>query len=149
MKVLFLDVDGVLNIFRDYETIGNDIMFFKINRRCLERLHRIIKDTGCKLVLSSSWRVLRDGRKTLEKIGELKFIGETDDDGIHRGKQIKRWLDAHPEVENFCILDDDGDMLLSQQAHFVQTDPEFGLTETMEYRVKLILNEGPRVYPDE
>lgn len=146
MKVLFLDVDGVLNTFRDYETIGDDVMFYRINRRCLDRLKNIIKETGCKLVLSSSWRVMKDGRETLEKIGELEFIGETDEDSGPRGFQIKRWLDKHPEVENYCIVDDDGDMMQNQLPHFIQTDPEYGITETIEYRIKYVLNNGPKEY---
>ena len=47
-KIVFLDVDGVINIAKDY--------YKRFNQDCLFQLERIIKETGAKIVVSSSWR---------------------------------------------------------------------------------------------
>ena len=45
-----------------------------------------------------------------------------------RGQQIQDYVDAHPEITEYVIIDDDGDMLESQNDHFVQTDIEVGFS---------------------
>jgi hypothetical protein len=47
--------------------------------------------------------------------------------GSVRGKEIDRWLKDHPEVEQYCIVDDDSDMLEEQMPYFVKTTYKEGL----------------------
>ena len=58
LKIIFLDVDGVLNsnITRRRTTDG----FIFVSGRHIKNLKRIIDATGAKVVLSSSWRMGRD-----------------------------------------------------------------------------------------
>ena len=56
MKVIFLDVDGVLNSMDYLEENYEDYRLHPINRICVERLARIVRQTDARLVLSSSWR---------------------------------------------------------------------------------------------
>lgn len=148
MKVIFLDVDGVLNKHSDYRVASSAGHGLIVNNELVDRLLEIIKDTGAKLVLSSSWRILDQGEEYLNKMG-LTFIGKTDtnnyseDSNHYRGSQIQRWLDKN-DVEEYVILDDDSDMLFSQLPNFIQTDPEYGITETIKYRVTYRLLNGPR-----
>lgn len=44
-----------------------------------------------------------------------------------RGWQIYEWVERHPEVEGYVIVDDDTDMLPHQAGHFLQTSYEEGL----------------------
>lgn len=60
----------------------------------------------------------------------------------HRGTEIQMWLDAHPEVDNYVILDDDTDMLDSQYEHFVHINYEEGLNEETANQAINILNGG-------
>lgn len=60
----------------------------------------------------------------------------------HRGTEIQMWLDAHPEVDNYVILDDDTDMLDSQSEHFVHISYEEGLNEEFANKAVNILNNG-------
>lgn len=143
MKVIFLDVDGVLNCARDYEVFMDGDGFFRINKILVERLQKIVDSTGCKLVLSSSWRKLQGGPEFVEQMG-LTLYGSTDDMGKCRGEEIQRWLDIHPEVTQYVILDDDSDMLQHQLPNFVQTDFEHGLTVALAYRAKYKLLNGNR-----
>ena len=47
-----------------------------------------------------------------------------------RGMEIKEWLDKHgKKVSHYVIIDDMDNFLSNQKSHFVQTDPEVGITE--------------------
>ena len=47
----------------------------------------------------------------------------------HRGYQIQEWLDRHPEVTKYVVVDD-MDLCINECGHpFVQTEGYLGLTE--------------------
>lgn len=128
MKVIFLDIDGVLNSDTDFfelRKFGHPINEIKgskvINRGCLALLQQIIEDTDAKIVLSSTWRhhyslddmyemfTSRDfslPRDVFHDITPTLSRGFSDDQTYHRGAEIRDYLDAHPEVKKFVILDD-------------------------------------------
>lgn len=54
MKVLFLDIDGVLNNLKILTEAGCS----GIDPQCVRELNRIVAVTGCRIVISSSWRYL-------------------------------------------------------------------------------------------
>jgi hypothetical protein len=144
-KVLFLDIDGVCNsaqtINRSHRgVIGIDpYMAFLVGK--------ITLDTGCEVVLSSSWRHSKTGREEVEQaVVPCIDITPTGDDGF-RGKEIKAWLDAHPDVTHYAILDDDSDMLPTQLPHFFQTSWETGLTEEIAQAVTRHLSTGITTIP--
>lgn len=58
-KYLFLDVDGVLNSDEWYHEEWNKDHVYPqgdFDPKCVEIVNRIVKETGCKVVVSSSWR---------------------------------------------------------------------------------------------
>ena len=62
MKVLFLDIDGVLNNDKTFEEVHDYYVKtgyhkVEIGLDMVERLFKIIEATGAKIVLSSSWRL--------------------------------------------------------------------------------------------
>ena len=65
-KVLFLDIDGVVNNRKTRERQG-DTKFIGIKPELADRVRRIIAETGCKVVLSSSWRLFPDSKKWAEE----------------------------------------------------------------------------------
>lgn len=145
MKILFLDVDGVLNSTRSRS-------FLALSKGALRRLRSIVEQTGCKIVVSSTWRKHEFSRVRLRKTLRYKGLeiyditpdfsrGSIGERGC-RGDEIQEWLDRHPETTAYCILDDDSDMLDSQLRNFVQTDMDYGLTDTLAYRAVQILNRG-------
>lgn len=146
MKVIFLDVDGVLNMHKS----GG---FYTLNKARLRLLEKIVKDTDAQIVVSSTWRNSPSHMKKLShSLGYrgMKITGVTDRLGVskngeryYRGHEIQKYLDEHPEIEQYVILDDDSDMLDSQLRNFIQTDGNIGLTETLAYRATFILNNGP------
>lgn len=121
MKVLFLDIDGVLNISN------------KFSKASVKNLNLLLSSNpDLKIVISSSWR--RKGldfvKKVLSKEGidSSKIIGATDlKDVDDRGHHIERYLEDHKEVTNFVIIDDVDDMD-NVVDHLVQTNPLVGIT---------------------
>lgn len=140
MRVLFLDIDGVVNNHRTPQTDG-----WPIDQFCAFQVGRIKEHTGCEVVLSSSWRHSAEGVEVVKKkvvpLFDLTSLGE--EGVIGRGSLIKRWLDAHPEVTRYAILDDNRDMLDEQFPNFFQT--YFfccGLTEEIADKVIGHLNKA-------
>lgn len=115
MKVIFLDIDGVLNdqmwlhLFMDTE----------IDKTRVARLAEIVKATGAVIVLSSSWRVLPDELDEIDmwvweqlvdalREYDMFIYDRTPVIGMDRPLEIKTWLDQHKgQVETFVSLDDD------------------------------------------
>ncbi len=111
MKVIFLDIDGVLNSDEYFDKIRgkkidgieNDVDIGKI-----KLLKKALVVTGAKVVLSSSWRYTRKGEELKKLL--LRFGIKTDSTpyiGNERGKEIKQWLENHPDTEDYVILDDE------------------------------------------
>lgn len=128
MKVVFLDIDGVLNSFRTaicfggypFEVDGKDrSMFDEVG---LGLIRGIVARADAKVVLSSSWRITH----RFDKVGkalDLPIIDRTPSLTGGRGKEIQHWLDAEtsPAIECYAIVDDDSDMLPNQMPYFVHT----------------------------
>jgi hypothetical protein len=130
MKVVFLDIDGVLNsseyLYSPRHVSGSR----KIDPLAVERLNRITDATGAVVVVSSTWRImgLDPIRALLAEHGvKAPIIDVTPEDNGTRGQQIGNWLSSH-DVESFVIFDDDNDMGDLARA-LVQTDFEFGLAD--------------------
>lgn len=150
MKVVFLDVDGVLN---------HDISMehgVQLDARNVSLIDDLCKETGAKLVISSTWRIndknftsLKDalwwlgfGAHDYRGIDRTVFNGYGDGNRHDtRGFEIQQYLDEHPEITHYVILDDDADMLESQQDHFVHVNGSNGLTISDWYEAAKILKE--------
>ena len=138
MKVIFLDIDGVLVSRRSILKFRDGRVFGPWH---IAQLNRVIEKTGAKIVVSSVWRY--DG---LEKIREKLKIGGVQAEVVDitprfnfdraRGLEIQAWLDAwkkawhKPEdkVEQFIIIDDDSDMH-HLMPYLVHTSFIYGLTK--------------------
>ena len=87
MKVIFLDVDGVLN---NADTKDRSPSGYKgVSGEMIRNLREIVRKTGAQIILSSDWRLIRDDKvhgkdyrylvRKLRFIGGLKLSGHTDD----------------------------------------------------------------------
>lgn len=143
MKVIFLDIDGVINAM-DFmhawhglvEAKGEPFQRFDkwgdpFDPRCIMNLERILRRTGAKIVISSVWRF--SGLKEMKRMwqernlfGEIVGITGRDENGF-RGNEIKDWLGKNP-VEGYVILDDDTDFTEEQKPNFIQVDSMLGLS---------------------
>merc|ERR1712154_286611 len=69
VKLLFLDVDGVINTSAMWPG-----QMTPMSDEHIMRIGQIIKETGCKIVLSTTWRYMANKRKKL--IDKLNEIGD-------------------------------------------------------------------------
>ena len=73
-----------------------------------------------------------------------RFYNEFED---VRGSDIKSWLSRNPDVDNYVIIDDDGDMLDEQWFNVVQTDWAFGIQDReVQLAIDVLNNTRPRNY---
>lgn len=114
----------------------------------IDLLKTIVESTNSEIVLSSSWRWYKESR---EKIREqlqkhnLKFIDITPtrtDKTLKREEEIQSWLDSHPEVVNYVILDDEKISYESMRKHHVKTTFSRGLTIESAQTAIEILNRS-------
>ena len=156
MKIIFLDVDGVLNNTRTTNTF-EDYIFVDDDK--IKLLKQIIDATNAKIVLSSSWRkgwrfkdqnpacANEDVRlfKALEyklKEFDIELMSYTKH-LWHRGKEIENWLEnwEGEKIESYVILDDmPAEEFISHSTHLIQTDIAEGLTEKQVERAIKMLN---------
>lgn len=153
MKVIFLDVDGVLIAFGSKSPLGH------FNSDCMSALKKIVEKTGAKIVISSSWRESKiDLALLMHKLDEIgigkddvvditpelhSINGEVwdDDEGKFvggdgwtggRGHEIETWLLANLTiVDKFVILDDDPTAKQRkdwQNGLFIKTNWDTGLS---------------------
>lgn len=148
MKVLFLDIDGVLNSDTFYLNRPKEIKHLpyplsEFDPACVARLNRILAETKARLVVSSSWRHDAFIDRVLDRAGIKPKMWDITPYGMGRprGYEIKKFLHEHPDIENYVILDDVANMLPEQQSHFVQTKYYYGLTdEDMEKAINILNN---------
>ena len=137
MKVIFLDIDGVLNS-REYDArcalTGSDLM--RPDPKLVVRLLAAIQPFDAKIVLTSSWRL----DKTIQWPFPVYDVTPRVDGT--RAEEIKAWLKGTGEcaemvscvdpkcvnVDAFVILDDEPDAGIGFGDRFIQTDPRTGLT---------------------
>lgn len=154
MKVIFLDIDGVLNHQKHYEWLMTTneptpmqrvYPYSEFNPESCRMLKEIIWETGAQIVVSSSWRLDGEARlNTLFKFfGLPKIYSITPCLNTERGIEIGAWLAAHPEVDGYVILDDDEDMTAEQMPFFIKTNPyEDGLNEDVkEHAIQILKKE--------
>lgn len=153
MKVIFLDIDGVLNSLAWLKAGGKfGCGCGKKEKPTRERigwdpelvcnLRKVVEFTDASIVISSAWRgygrsarrVWRDmfacyGWRNAPVVGETPDLSVTST-GIYvarkRGDEVAAWLKQHPEVTRYVCIDDEADFLESQP--LVRTSMETGFT---------------------
>ncbi len=163
-RVLFLDIDGVLNTERWHDRCVEvraayaDNFGYDFDPEAVANLKRIVDETGADIVISSSWKFW--GLSTMQKLWASRDLpgkvidvtpNNVSDDMLlsidldmmmlpaGKGSEIKEWLTANGNPDSYAILDDMDDMLPEQQSHFVQTEPSVGITRADADRVITIL----------
>ena len=151
MKVIFLDIDGVLNSFSGLVKRGGQGLIGVFHEH-EEILDWVLRLTGAKIVISSSWRKGKTLKEFQFKTFTYRSICKAVIDmtpslgtGI-RGDEIKLWLDKSGySVEEFVILDDDSDMS-SLMDHLVKTKNDHGHTYTEGLKVVEKLIGGEKAF---
>ena len=160
LKVLFLDLDGVLNThkwWRERPPKHPEMTKFErdISPYNIGILNEVLAATGAKVVVSSTWRKNFTLKQLQEGLASVGFTGEIIDvtpdlsgapkpsgylwSARARGDEIEQWLSKMGDPRPvFAIVDDDGDMG-EHKPRLVQTDHEDGLTEVIAVRLIAML----------
>ena len=165
MNVIFLDFDGVLNTF--HFSNNEDI------ERRIKLLGEICNEFDCKVVIEASSKDLIDSetlytesetinfmfdcfkKYNIDCIGRTPNIGkiiETNYTPIWKEDEILAYLEEHPEIEHYCVIDDDDAAIMFRisdldkvRDHLVKTiaysnnPSEEGLLEKHKEEIKKIL----------
>jgi hypothetical protein len=165
MKVLFKDIDGVLNREGYDAEVPHDLLLgvhnqmrrFRrddVHRRlkwllpeAVERVNRILDASGAKLVISSTWRLTTTQEEIQILLGARGLthtifsmtpeLPRKMSEIVPRGKEIGAWLQANPGVTSFVILDDCG--VEPYSAQHVWVDPWVAITDDNVKRALEIL----------
>mgnify|MGYP001378568217 CR=1 FL=1 len=153
MKIIFLDIDGVLKtkqgLRRAFARHGRFIPDL-LDDQAVRNLNRLIQATGAKIVITSTWRygeTITSLQQILNKKGILgTVIGKSPELGgmsdlpthnISRGQEIDRWLEEHTEKINYVIIDDDNNLTPHQLPFAVICETENGLADNAKYELAL------------
>ena len=140
MKVLFLDIDGVVNKQENYDRSKN-MGPYPIDSYCAFLVGRIQLQTGCEVVLSSSWRIHPEGVQNVSK-RVVRLLDRTPCLPGIRGDEVQAWLDKYPEFDKYAILDDEMDFYVYQAPNFFKTTFQDGLTDEI---TEAVINHLGRV----
>ena len=157
MKIIFLDIDGVLNSDLHYQQVDRNLPYEKksFNIQLVNNLNSITDKTGAKIVLSSTWRKNRsldDLKELFKRVGITgELIDKTPvlefdpvvDMSVPRGCEIQLWINENKNLlstnilnwKDYVIIDDDSDMLYWHRKNFFQTDRTVGLSPILTYKI--------------
>ena len=166
-KYIFLDIDGVMNHERwlhqaHLKNLSSPEFWF--DPVCVDRLNKILSETGAKLVISSSWRSDSKLKAQFQQVGihsdfdrpismgQARKLGYT-----IRGEEIDHYLKEHGidvhSRHQYVILDDDNDFTPWQRKNTLfrvaasMCDEPYnknggsGLTEELAQKIIKYLNE--------
>jgi hypothetical protein len=135
MKIIFLDIDGVLNC----DKTPNPRKFpYIVDKKLLARLKKLLDRTGAKVVLSSSWRCDPVGRFAAKHWGVPFIDVSPDKPKSPRCKEMHAWLSAHPRVTRYAVIDDEDDGL--DDLPLFQPSSKTGLTMEIVKAAEKYLN---------
>jgi len=153
MKVVFLDIDGVLNSYQylSRTSMEDAGIYNELDPQKVNLLQKLVVQTGASIVLSSSWRESFENmkpldffaRNLLEALSEhrLSISSMTPLLSGKRDEEIRQWLTCNTEVERFVILDDENYDWKELRPNWVGTSYYMGLTEENVRDSAKILNK--------
>lgn len=152
MKVIFLDIDGVINPGNNMKRNARlkrtcENMYF--DPVCINHLKTLVAHSGARVVLSSTWRLPDELTLStahwvnlitcLSNYG-IQLYGETGPSLSTRHEEINAWLSEHPDVESYVILDDVNDDFQGENLRrLVLTNEIIGLTSSDVVKAERIL----------
>lgn len=136
MKLLFLDIDGVLNSKRSETVTGKEKTVNNLDPVALSLVQKVVEETGAVVCLTSNWRfnhyILDLGKKM-----DLPIIYQTPGrDDEDRTKEIEEYLSNCGKLEAYAVLDD----LPLSIDRLVKVDPDNGVSYDNYKQLMELLN---------
>ena len=156
-RVLFLDIDGVLN-----SNFGNNKRQTEISDEKIKLLAYLVRETNSKIILHSGWRFWFDSElkplcKEASTLVELlekedlhikgvtpnlttEEIRKTKKFSLAKADEILLWINSHNDVTEWVVLDDLDLHNPQIEQHQVKPDQTVGLTlENVKQAAKILL----------
>ena len=152
IRLIFLDVDGVLNNVKQRDAMSIDM-------NCIKIFAELVIKTGAYIVMSSTWR--KHDKFMDYLIGKLRMlgiedrlVGKTDIIGdFERPREVAAWIRAfekmHFVIDGWVAIDDmnlegnDNTGGSAMKGHCVLTSMQFGLTKLQSRAAENILMNRP------
>lgn len=153
MKIIFLDIDGVLCTGRAHysqgQGNGNHGFMDAIDREGVGMLNKIAEDFDATFVISSTWRQMHTKESLTAHLEKYGFLGKIEEDwatpvgGRNRGAEIDEWMERNgpQNIEAYVIIDDVQQFMTWHTDHVVLTDASNGITLKNYYDIRTILGE--------
>lgn len=145
MKIIFLDIDGVLNSNVYYRTVDRSIKDWnRFDPKVVGYIKKLVEEFPAKIVISSTWRfgAVKQLKNELKKSNLNQFLhndwGTPKVYPPHRGEEIRMWLEKHHEITNYIIIDDDESILEKQMMRLIKTNINEGMTEEHYFIIREI-----------
>ena len=152
MRVIFLDIDGVLNS-EEWDRYVQSFTYgarfnscYLLSQEMILRLQNVIFQTNAEIVLTSSWRTNDRAMCALTRQLSLYHLPIRDTTVSYaygsRADEVKLWLESHSNVTSYAIVDDYDDGFSNDKVlvtHFVQTNYFQGLTSEEAEKIIEIL----------
>ena len=165
-KIIFLDIDGILNSNFWNESHQKEISDGKlIDEEKVRVLAQLVKRTSAAIILHSGWRFWFDSEMNPLRPEAAKLVGMLAEEGVRiagvtpdltteeirrtkkfslvKADEILMWLKSHGDVSGWVVLDDldlHNDLIARHQ---VKTDQTVGLTlEDAEEAEKILTGTG-------
>lgn len=159
LRLIFLDIDGVLNTERHISKLRvakqpcSDLYGPLFDPEAVENLREIIEKTHAKIVVTSSWRYIY-GLEGLKEIwayrklpGKLFGVVKMDGSGT-RGEEVENFVtDLFGDSANdYLILDDECEYSDNQLQRFIKVNPIRGIDSADVEKAIEILNLNRKKY---
>jgi hypothetical protein len=150
--IIFLDIDGVLCTFGEYnrnrrkfwdkyDLAGTLRLPYEFNPKCVKVFNEILDETDADIVLSSDWRT-HYNLQELDNIFKFNKVVKSPMDvtEVHptsmsflernRGGEITMYLEKHPDITTYVIVDDLNLTKFVPEGHFVLTTEREGIKQS-------------------
>lgn len=136
MRVVFLDIDGVLQHERDEERHNHDLdqlqshlaetyndprflecnkydlgaAYYDWDKDSVQRLRVLLRETSAVIVVSSAWRKQIDALQRLRTYfrvhGLEKYVVGVTPDLDDRAEEIREYIARHADIDGYVVIDD-------------------------------------------
>jgi hypothetical protein len=157
-KVVFLDIDGVLNN-AEFDRTSEGWSPNAMDPRSIGVLNAIIRRSAAWIVISSSWRKLHSLSEIRRVLYEAGLIGEIIDTipclygyladevaprPMTRGDEIQEWINLQEEKPTSFVIIEDEEPMAHLEPHTVRIDGKVGLLLEHLDKALALLNDGER-----
>ncbi|MES2261674.1 MAG: HAD domain-containing protein [Pseudomonadota bacterium] len=123
-RVLFLDFDGVLHALAGSPELTRRFVWSHLLEAALQPFPEVC------IVIHGPARAHSEAAALIRQMGILgQRVIDVAPPGLSGWDAISHWLDGHPEVEDYCIVDAHGAAFPDGLDNLIACDPEQGIAQ--------------------